>query len=314
MKGLWLEENEFVFRDDLIRPEPDKGELLIKTLCSGICGTDLELQRGYYDFTGIAGHEFVGEVTTPGAFFGNRIVSEINIGCGKCAMCAADLQNHCVSRRVIGIKQQGGAFAEYLVVPEDNIFVVPEGISNRHAVLIEPVAAALEILEQVEPGNFNKALVVGAGRLGILVAEVLAGTGLNVSLLVRRQERLRHIGNSDIDIVEQINDSDFPLVVETSGRAAGFSTALSAVSARGTIVMKSTYDGPLELDASKIVVDELVLIGSRCGPFQKAIDWLESHNLDHLVFSSHTFEDVEYALSRARDPAYYKVVFEPEQG
>lgn len=313
MKGLWLENNEFAFRDDLIRPEPEKGELLIKTLCTGICGTDLELQRGYYAFTGIAGHEFVGEVVTQGALIGKRIVSEINIGCGNCALCAADLQNHCVTRRVIGIKGQGGAFAEYLVVPEDNIFVVPASISNRHAVLIEPLAAALEILEQVSPGSFNRALVIGAGRLGILVAEVLASTGLEVSLLVRRQERLRHVGNSDISIIDQIKDSAFPLVVETSGQAAGFSAALAAVAARGTIVMKSTYDGQLALDASKIVVNELMLIGSRCGPFAKAIDWLLSHNLDHLVFSSHTFEDAEDAFSRARDPAIYKVVFESGQ-
>jgi threonine dehydrogenase-like Zn-dependent dehydrogenase len=292
---------------------PGYASEIIVTLCSGICGTDLELQRGYYNFTGIAGHEFVGEVVTQGTLFGKRIVSEINIGCGSCVLCAAGLRNHCASRKVIGIKDQGGAFAEYLVVPEDNIFVVPAGISNRHAVLIEPLAAALEILEQVNTGSLNRALVIGAGRLGILVAEVLASTGLEVSLLVRRQERLRHVGNSEINIMEQLNDSDFPFVVETSGQAAGFSTALAAIAARGTIVMKSTYDGQLALDASKIVVNELMLIGSRCGPFEKAIDWLQSHNLDHLVFSSHSFEDAEYAFTRARDPSIYKVVFEPER-
>lgn len=311
MKGLWLENNEFVFRDDLNRPEPEKDELLIKTLCTGICGTDLELQRGYYTFTGIAGHEFVGEVVTQGALFGKRIVSEINIGCGSCALCTSNLQNHCVSRKVIGIKGHGGAFAEYLVVPQDNIFIVPADVSNRHAVLIEPLAAALEILEQVNPSSFNRVLVIGSGRLGILVAEVLASTGLKVSLLVRRQQRLRHVGNPDINIIEQISDSDYPFVVETSGQAAGFSTALAAVAARGTIVMKSTYDGQLALDASRIVVNELTLVGSRCGPFEKAIDWLLSHNLNHLIFSGHAFEDVEYAFSRALDPSIYKVVFEP---
>jgi len=313
MKGIWLENGEFVYRDDLTRPEPALGELLVRTLCTGICGTDLELQRGYYSFTGVAGHEFVGEVVSDGDQFGKRIVSEINIGCGNCDLCDAGMQNHCATRKVIGIEQQGGAFAEYLVVPEKNIFSVPEGIANQHAVLIEPLAAALEILEQVNPGDYSRVLVIGAGRLGILVAEVLASTTLDVSLLVRRQERLQHIGNPEINVIDKTLEHDFPLVVETSGQASGFSTALDSVAARGTIVMKSTYDGQLALDASKIVVNELTLVGSRCGPFRKAIDWLQSHSLDHLIFSSHTFKDVGNAFTQALDPSVYKVVFEPEQ-
>lgn len=312
MKGLWLERGKFVYREDLIRPTPATGELLIKTLCAGICGTDLELQRGYYAFTGIAGHEFVGEVVTPGDDFGKRIVAEINIGCGECIYCRAGDENHCPDRKVIGIRQRAGAFAEYLLVPEDNILEVPDSISNQHAVLIEPLAAALEILEQVDISLFDRAFVIGAGRLGILVARVLASAGLAVSILVRNRRRVQHLGEVDIQILESATDHDFRLVVETSGQAGGFATALSSVSARGTIIMKSTYDGQLEFDASKLVVNEVTLVGSRCGPLDQAVKWLLAHPLGHLQFSSHAFEDVDNAIARAGDPAIYKVIFEPE--
>ncbi|MFP6808549.1 MAG: alcohol dehydrogenase catalytic domain-containing protein [Pseudomonadales bacterium] len=316
MKGLWLDDGQFSYREDLVRPKASTGELLLKTLCTGICGTDLELQRGYYGYTGIAGHEFVGEVVSQGNLSGKRVVTDINIGCGHCSYCDQGLENHCSARSVIGIKNQAGAFAEYLVVPEANIYLVPDSLSNHQAVLIEPLAAALEVLEQVDVAGIDRALVIGAGRLGLLCAEVLAASGLEVSVLVRSKARLQHFRNDTITTLDQ-NDFDelpgksFPLIVESSGSPAGFASALAKIAPRGTVVMKSTYYGKLELDASQVVVNEVTLLGSRCGPFDTALDWMSQHALSHLAFSSHPFSQVDRAFSDATNPSIYKVVFEP---
>ncbi len=319
MEGLWLDEGVFSYRDDLAFPEPAAGELLIRTLATGICGTDLELRRGYYDYRGVAGHEFVGEVVSPGKFHGQRVVAQINIGCGDCPFCLVGVENHCSKRHVIGIKQHPGAFAEYLTAPENNIFQVPDHISNQEAVLVEPLAAALEIQEQIKIDDFDRVLVVGAGRLGVLIAETLATTHLEVSLYVRNPARVKHIGNPDIKILSQDDlifdrtEDSFPLVIESSGHAGGFETALGSVRPRGTIIMKSTYSGELHLNASAVVVNELTLLGSRCGPFLRAIEWLSLHSLDQLSFSSRTFREQEMAFQDAGDPSIYKVVFENPQ-
>ena len=309
MKGLWLEEGQVSYREDLPMPQLEKGELLVRTLCTGICGTDLELQRGYYDFSGIAGHEFVGEVVGNGALAGQRIVADINIGCGQCSFCDKGLNNHCQDRKVIGIKSHDGAFAEFVAVPERNMFSVPENLSNFEAVLVEPVAAALEILEQISVEDQTRVLVIGAGRLGVLIANVLASAGLEVEIQVRNPLRLKHLKSPLINVTEEIKKCHYSLVIECSGQATGFSSALEAVTPRGTIIMKSTYASSLEFDASFVVVNEISLIGSRCGPTAKAIRWLQENSLSHLEISTHGFEDAELAFQLARDPSIYKIVF-----
>jgi threonine dehydrogenase-like Zn-dependent dehydrogenase len=309
MKGLWLESGQFSFRDDLPMPQAGEGELLLRTLCTGICGTDLELQRGYYNFTGIAGHEFVAEVVGGGAFSGQRIVADINIGCGQCSFCEIGLNNHCSDRTVVGIKNRPGAFAEFLTIPEKNIFPVPDTLSNLQAVLIEPVAAALEILEQVVVEDQSDVLIIGAGRLGTLIAHVLVSAGLNVDIQVRNPLRQKHFDHSSIRIVTDIKQNDYSLVIECSGHTEGFSSAVAAIRPRGTIVMKSTYASSLNFDASHLVVNEISLVGSRCGPTGKAIQWMQENDLGQLEISTLGFENVELAFERASDPTIYKVVF-----
>jgi threonine dehydrogenase-like Zn-dependent dehydrogenase len=309
MKGLWLEDGQVSFREDLPMPRVENGELLVRTLCAGICGTDLELLRGYYDFSGIAGHEFVGEVVGKGALAGQRIVADINIGCGQCTFCDRGLNNHCQNRKVIGIKNHGGAFAEFVAVPERNMFPVPMSLSNLEAVLVEPVAAALEVLEQVSSEDHSRVLVIGAGRLGILIATVLASAGLEVDIHVRNPTRLKYLKSSLINVISEISKCQYSLVVECSGQTSGFSSALEAVAPRGTIIMKSTYASSLNYDASYVVVNEISLIGSRCGPTDKAITWLQQNSLRHLEISSYGFEEAELAFQLARNPSIYKIVF-----
>jgi len=313
MKGLWLEAGQFSYRDDLPMPQAREGELLIRTLCSGICGTDLELQRGYYDFSGIAGHEFVGEVVSDGELAGQRIVADINIGCGRCSFCLRGLNNHCPTRKVIGIKGHAGAFAEFLTVPERNVFRIPDSLSNHQAVLVEPVAAALEILEQVPVDKQSHVLIIGAGRLGTLIANVLASAGLEVEIQVRNPLRLKYFENPSIKAIENFKHSHYPLVIECTGQPSGFSSALQAVMPRGTIVMKSTYASELNLDASYVVVNEISLMGSRCGPTDKAIQWMQENNTEWLEMSTHRFEEVDLAFEQAKDPSIYKVLFSNEE-
>ena len=311
MKGLWLENGKLEYLQDMAKPRAAENELLLKTLCTGICGTDVELHRGYYDFTGVPGHEFVGEVVSAGSWHGKRVVASINIGCGRCAYCQRGLANHCKAREVIGIKNRQGAFAEYLTVPGKNCFVLPEELSNHMGVLVEPVAAALEIVEQVKLTGIDEVLVVGAGRLGVLIATVLASFELRVSVLVRTDKRREYLQSDTINIVTSVAAEIYPLVIECSGQASGFSSALAAVKARGTIVMKSTYKGELTFNASKIVVDEICLQGSRCGPFAKAIAWLQENSLSALTFERFRFDQVAQAFSCAEANDVYKVVFEP---
>ncbi|HEX3580412.1 MAG TPA: alcohol dehydrogenase catalytic domain-containing protein [Thermoanaerobaculia bacterium] len=290
MKGAWLEDRRLVFRDDLPSPVPTNGEALVRVLLAGICNTDIELTHGYYPYAGIPGHEFVGE------FERKRVVGEINASCGTCAACMHGRRTHCERRTVLGIKDRNGAFAEYLTLPFENLHVVPDGVPNEVAVFTEPLAAALEIQQQVEITDGDRVLVVGHGKLGRLIAASLALTGCNLTVVGRE-----HGG---------IAPRSFDVVVECSGNAEGFALARQAVRPRGTIVMKSTYAGDLTFNASSLVVDEITLLGSRCGPFAPALELLASGKIDPrpMIHARYPLREVNAAFAHAEQRGALKVL------
>ena len=293
MKGAWLEDRKLTFRDDLPIPNPSNGEALVRVLLAGICNTDIELTRGYYPYAGVPGHEFVGE------FEGKRVVGEINASCGRCDACRHGSRTHCEQRTVLGIKGRNGAFAEYLALPIENLHVVPESVSNEIAVFTEPLAAALEIQEQLRIGPEDRVLVVGKGKLGHLIAALLALTGCKLTVIGREHG--------------EIAPRSFDVVVECSGNAEGFALARTAVRPRGTIVMKSTYAGDLTFNASSLVVDEITLLGSRCGPFAPALQLLAEGKIDPrpMIHARYPLHDVQSAFAHAEKPGVLKVLLTP---
>lgn len=316
MRALWLEDKQLACRKDVPAPTIGQDWLLVEVACAGICGTDMELIRGYYDFRGIPGHEFTGRVIEgPDIWLDKRIVASINIGCGECEICGAGLPNHCTQRRVIGIKDHAGAFAERVTVPVANAYVLPDHIEDHQAVLVEPLAAALEILEQVSVDGTTRVLVSGAGRLAQLVIQVLRAKTPYVEVLVRSSTRLPSLQPLDVSIVRppELSSGHYDLVIDCTGNPDAFDPILRAVRPRGTVVMKSTCSEPFKLDTSRVVVNEISVIGSRCGPFDKAITWLDQERiqLSHLTFREFTLEEYEAAFDLARDPSVYKVLFRP---
>jgi 2-desacetyl-2-hydroxyethyl bacteriochlorophyllide A dehydrogenase len=305
-----------VVRQDLPPPSPGPGEALVQVRLAGICSTDLELVRGYYPFVGIIGHEFVGEViaAAEAAPVGARVVGEINAACGSCATCRAGRPRHCPQRTVLGVRGRHGAFAEQLVLPARNLHRVPAHVADEAAVFVEPLAAALRVLEQVPIGRGDRVLLVGAGRLGQLVARVLARTGCTLAVVARhaRQRALVTACGCTCVSEEEVAPGEHDVVVEATGVPEGFHLARRAVRPGGTIVLKSTYRGRLELDASSLAVDEITVVGSRCGPFAPALGLLERHELDprDLVEARYPLAEAAAALRRADQRGVMKVLLE----
>ncbi|HIG59599.1 MAG TPA: alcohol dehydrogenase [Gammaproteobacteria bacterium] len=310
MRGIWLEKGTMSYQDSLPMPVLGSDELLVKVRYAGICGTDIELQQGYYRFKGIPGHEFVGEIST-GPRRGQRVVADINIGCGNCLHCRQDLHRHCLDRKVIGIKNRPGAFAEFLAVPENNLLTIPDSLPDSLAVLTEPTAAAFEILEQLADQIPERVLVVGAGRLGMLVAHVLSSAGSEVTLLMRNQQRLQHIQDSSISVKADTGEMHYSLAVDCTGSPAGFAAALASLEPRGTLVLKSTFPELSQFDLGAIMVNEIRLLGSRCGPMQRAIDWLSGGYFELPRITSLGFDACEQAFQLVDDPTVYKVLLHP---
>lgn len=297
MRAAWLENQHLAFRDDLPIPVPAAGEALVRVLLAGICNTDLELTRGYYPFTGILGHEFVGVVEQrPSSLVGQRVAGEINATCGSCEACLHHRRSHCERRTVLGIINRNGAFAEYLTLPAENLHLVPENVPTEVAVFTEPLAAALEIQEQIAIQPSDRVLVVGNGKLGHLIAQTLALTGCQLTV----------IGRDHAEIVPR----SFDIAVECSGNPDGFALARAALRPRGTLVMKSTYAGDLTFNASSLVVDELTLIGSRCGPFAKALNLLAEGAIDPrpMIHARYELSDVIQAFDHAQQRGVLKVL------
>jgi threonine dehydrogenase-like Zn-dependent dehydrogenase len=316
MKGLWLEQQRLQLRHDLPKPAPAPGEALVRVLRAGICNTDLELLRGYYPYTGIPGHEFVGQVEQgPAELLNQRVVGEINAACGHCEFCQRNIPTHCLNRSVLGIVQRDGAFADYLCLPIANLHPVPSSISTAAATFTEPLAAALEIQSQVPITTNHRVLVVGDGKLGQLVAQTIALTGCDLTVVGRHADKLERLQQRQIQTTtDAVVDRSFDIAVECTGNPSGFETARSALRSRGTLVLKSTYAGNLSLDMSAIVVDELTLVGSRCGAFAPAIALLAEGRVDvePLVERSYDLDAGITAFEHAQQRGTLKILVNME--
>ncbi len=315
MRALWLENNQIELREV---PQPRKPhEALVKIRKAGICSTDLELVKGYYPYTGILGHEFVGEVmeAEEAAWNGQRVVGEINAVCNVCEQCLNGRPTHCENRTVLGIINRSGTFAEYTTLPLANLHRVPETVPDEMAVFTEPLAAALEIQQQVQIKPKDRVLLIGAGRLGQLIAQTLTLTGCDLRVLARHKHQQDLLKKRGIKIVseEAIKPWRWDIVVEATGSPSGFSLARQAIRPRGTLVLKSTYKGELSVNFSAIVVDEINIIGSRCGPFQPALRLMESKQVDPMVLIDSEFSlgEALKAFERAAETGTLKVLVEP---
>lgn len=316
MQALWLENGRFQLRS-MDRPEPGPGQALVRVRLAGICATDLQLQQGYYPFTGVPGHEFVGEVVAaPDApdWLGRRVAGDINLSCGHCAQCRAGRLTHCEQRTTLGIRGHHGAFAEYLCLPLENLHPVADSVPDEAAVFTEPLAAALEILQQAALRPSDRVLLVGAGRLGQLIARVLKLSGCELQVVARHPGQRRLLERAGIPWLaeDRVPGRCFDRVVEATGAPGGFELARRAVRPRGLLILKSTCKGAMPVDLSQLVVDETTLMGSRCGPFAPALRLLEQGLVDPLPLIDGQFplQDGEAALARAAEPGIHKVLLQ----
>lgn len=315
MRALWIENGILSLREDVPVPVPPPGEALVRVQVAGICNTDLELVKGYNAFAGIPGHEFLGCVEAgPQSLVGQRVVGEINAVCGCCQACRGGRERHCERRTVLGIAGRHGAFAEYLVLPVGNLHEVPEGVTDDAATFAEPLAAALEIQEQTSVLPSSRVLVVGDGKLGQLVAQVLVLTGCDLLVVGRHEGKLSRLRRRGICTggVGDVDVNVYDLAVECTGNPEGFAIARRGVRPRGAIVMKSTYAGDLTLDAASLVVDEISLIGSRCGPLAPALRLLASQSpgVEEMVHARFPLEQGLQAFDRARQPGSLKILLD----
>ena len=301
----------------LDRPEPTPAadRAIVRVALAGVCRTDLELCRGYLDFRGVLGHEFVGTVADgPDAWRGARVVGEINFACGRCALCARGLGRHCPARTVMGIAGADGAMAELVSVPVANLHRVPDGVADERAVFTEPLAAAFEVLEQVaiEPGV--RAIVLGDGKLGLLVAQVLDAAGARVTALGHHPAKGAILARRGIEAVraEDFTGAPAPVVVEATGTVAGFRRAVELVEPRGTLVLKSTTHAREPLDLAPLVVHEVTIVGSRCGPFAPALAALAAGRIEveALVGARFPLAHAAEALDRAAERDTLKVLID----
>ena len=307
-KNLTLENNY---------PKP-KHHSLVKVDLAGICGTDLEILDGYMQYSGVLGHEFVGTVVSSenSEIVGNRVVGEINAGCEKCDFCKNGMQRHCPNRSVLGILKHDGAFAEYLSLPEKNLHFIPDSVTDEQAVFVEPLAAAFEIKEQLALNpNWNVA-IVGDGKLAQLIAKVLKLSCPNVVCFGRHENKLLNLKKVGVATKIDISPGDeqsFDLVVEASGSNSGFGDTMKLVRPRGTVILKSTIASRDNLDLTPTIVNEITVIGSRCGLFRPAIDALATGiiSIDDMVDSTFSLDDLSEAIKHAREPETMKVFLKP---
>jgi alcohol dehydrogenase len=267
------------------RPQRPEGFALIRPILMGICNTDLELQRGYYGFSGVPGHEFVGEVIEADTedWIGKRVVGEINLACGACAWCRRDLGRHCPTRSVLGIVRHPGAFSEFFTLPERNLHAIPDWLPPEIAVFTEPVAAACEILEQIPIPPASIVAVLGDGKLGLLISQTLKSFGYRVHQFGRHPEKLAIAENAGVTTElagHHLPEAEYEWVVDATGSPAGLRAAARMVQPRGTVILKSTMHGEVPVDTAPLIVNEITLVGSRCGPFEPAIQLLERGAID----------------------------------
>jgi len=308
-------ENRRVAVKRVPRPRPPEGFALIRLLCGGICNTDLELQRGYYGFSGVPGHEFVGEVVEASRrdLIGRRVVGEINLCCGGCDWCRKGLGRHCPGRSVLGIVKHPGAFREFFTLPERNLHVIPDSIPTEQAVFVEPLAAAGEILDQVSIPCSSPVAVLGDGKLGLLVAQVLRAYSYRVHQFGRHKEKLRIAARAGVAteaVRKRLPAAAYDWVVDATGAPEGLREAVRMARPRGTVIMKTTLHGLVGIDTAPVIVNEITLVGSRCGRFEPAIELLKSRaiNVADMISESMPLLRAALAFRRAAQPGVLKVL------
>jgi threonine dehydrogenase-like Zn-dependent dehydrogenase len=315
MRALCFDQ-QLAFRADYPDPRPARGESVVRVALAGICGTDLEIARGYMALRGVPGHEFVGRVTETDDphLRGKRVVGEINAACGRCRLCIEGMGRHCPHRTVLGILGRDGAFAEFLRLPNENLLIVPDSVADEAAVFTEPLAAGYEILEQLYLGRNRSIAVLGDGRLGALVAMTLRSEGYLPIIAGHHRDKIDRLTALGLDAREESSLSGkFDCVVDCTGRATGFARALDLVRPRGTIVLKSTAAAGAQMNLAPVVVNEITVMGSRCGRFGPALDALASGKVDPRPLISGTFalEDGAAALKAASTPPNFKILLSP---
>ena len=319
MRAVELQNSSLSFRQNY--PEsPPAGTIQVDVLKAGICETDLQLIRGYMGFSGVLGHEFVG-IARSGKYAGQRVVGEINCACGCCEYCEADLPNHCPHRSVVGILNHDGAFADHVWIPEANLHAVPDVVSDDQAVFVEPLAAAFQIPHQLDLTQFEKVVVLGDGRLGNLCAQVIKIHHRNLLVVGKHAAKVERLASRGIETallselpMQRLAD----LVVDCTGSPSGLETAFRIIKPRGTLVLKSTFAGTESPNLAPVVIDELKIVGSRCGPFQQAIEALADQLIDveSLITSRFPLEAIEEAITWAQRKDQLKVLLDvaPPQG
>src|SRR5579862_3374725 len=300
-------------RSDGPDPVASPGESIVRVSVAGICGTDLEIARGYMQYRGIPGHEFAGRVieSQSSALRGKRVVGEINAGCGRCTACSAGLARHCPNRTMLGILGRDGAFAEYLKLTDANLIPIPDSITDDIAVFVEPLAAAYEIFEQTHLARNQTILVLGDGRLGALVALVLKGEKYLPLIAGHHQEKLARLADLALETAEESSLREkFDVVIDCTGSEFGFRRAIELVRPRGRIILKSTAAAAAELNLAPVVVNEITVIGSRCGRFQPALDALAAGRIDPrpLVDGTFALDDGIAAFEAAKNPLNFKIL------
>lgn len=325
MRALVLAADGLHLVRDVPVPQPPPGEALIRVRLAGVCATDVELTHGYKGgFAGILGHEFVGEVVAAPsdlAWVGRRVVGEINVGCGDCNLCRRGLSKHCRQRTSLGIIGRNGVFADFTTLPIANLHAVPPELADAQAVFAEPLAAAFELVEQVEITPAQRVYLLGDGRLGLLCAFVLAQTGCDLTVIGRHPAKLALLAGRKLRTVVATPESlaelardPADIVVEATGARAGFDDALRLVRPLGTLLLKSTYADQLEsFDLSQLVVDEITIVGSRCGPFPAALAALASGEFDlaPLIDAEFSLDDAITAIAQAEQKGILKVLIRP---
>lgn len=320
MRALRFDEHLHLTTDEAL-PSPTADEALIRVRLAGICHTDLELTRGYMGFGGVLGHEFVGEIVQGSDQWpsGTRVVGEINIACGKCEYCLGGIPSQCLNRCTLGLSDYGGTFADHMRLPFANLHRVPDSVTDEQAVFTEPLAAALQVPELATIRPSDRVVLIGAGKLGLLIAQVLHRIGCDLAVIVRKERPKRLLaqwGIATIDaqtLPEKSRLRSAHIVVDTTGNAEGFALGLDIVRPRGTIVLKSTYAHLPTVNLSKVVVDEIKIVGSRCGPFDAALRMLQSKQVDvtSLIEATYSLDDALQAFDHAAQSGVLKVLLKP---
>lgn len=304
---------------DTPKPTASESECLIRLLKAGICNTDIEITRGYMDFRGVLGHEFVGIVkeSALSSWIGRRVVGEINAGCGECEYCRKKMRRHCPHRSVLGILNRDGVFREYFTLPEENLHWVSDSISTDDAIFVEPLAAACEILDQIRILPTASVAVIGDGKLGLLIAMVLVLQPIHLTLIGKHPNKMELVKGPNIEAVESARvgalSRNFEVVIDASGSPQGWDLAQKIIKPRGTIVLKSTFHGQVPFNPAPLIVDEITLVGSRCGRFESALQLLQERKItpSRLLYKTLPLESAQEAFALAQKPGMLKVALAP---